>query len=119
MKTCIITGANYGIGKAAAVQIAQKGYKVILAVRNKISGKKAISEIKNIVKNCDLELCVVDLSSKKSIFEFVKNIKNKIEVLDVLIHNAVDFVIGRNKPVYSTENIETVWATNHIAPVLT
>ena len=29
-KVCIITGGNSGIGKAAAVQIAQQGHKVII-----------------------------------------------------------------------------------------
>ncbi|MBD3284858.1 SDR family NAD(P)-dependent oxidoreductase, partial [candidate division WOR-3 bacterium] len=38
--------------------------------------------------------------------------------IDVLIHNAADFDITRKKPAYSPEGIETVWATNHLGPVL-
>ncbi|MCA9962528.1 MAG: SDR family NAD(P)-dependent oxidoreductase, partial [Anaerolineales bacterium] len=34
-KVCVITGANSGIGKAAAVQIAQKGYHVVMACRSR------------------------------------------------------------------------------------
>ena len=48
----------------------------------------------------------------------VSLIKEKYEKLDVLIHNAADFDISRKKPQISPDGIETIWATNHIGPVL-
>ena len=44
-KICIITGANSGIGKAAAVQINQAGYHVILACRNPSRAEAALEDI--------------------------------------------------------------------------
>lgn len=38
--------------------------------------------------------------------------------LDVLIHNAADFDVSRSGPLYSEDGVETIWATNHIGPVL-
>ncbi|NMC67290.1 MAG: SDR family NAD(P)-dependent oxidoreductase [Spirochaetales bacterium] len=39
-KICLITGGNSGIGKAAAIQMAQKGCKVIIGCRNIERGEK-------------------------------------------------------------------------------
>jgi NAD(P)-dependent dehydrogenase (short-subunit alcohol dehydrogenase family) len=36
----------------------------------------------------------------------------------VIIHNAADFDISRKHPVNSTDGVESVWATNHVGPVL-
>ena len=44
-KICLITGANSGIGKASAIQIAEKGHHVIIACRNRIRGEAALQEI--------------------------------------------------------------------------
>jgi len=41
-KFCMITGANSGIGKAAAIQIAQQGYHIIMACRNQKKGEVAL-----------------------------------------------------------------------------
>jgi NAD(P)-dependent dehydrogenase (short-subunit alcohol dehydrogenase family) len=38
--------------------------------------------------------------------------------VDVLIHNAADFNIARKQAQYSHEGIESVWAANHVGPVL-
>ena len=44
-KICMITGANSGIGKAAAIQIAQQGYHTILACRNQQKGEAALRDV--------------------------------------------------------------------------
>ncbi|MBN1969473.1 MAG: SDR family NAD(P)-dependent oxidoreductase [Candidatus Delongbacteria bacterium] len=116
-KICFITGANSGIGKAAAIQLAQLGFYVLIGSRNKERGLFAVTEIKNKSKSDLVELIEIDMSLKASILDASKNIKNKFKKLDVLIHNAADFDISRKIPILTEEGVETIWATNHIGPV--
>jgi len=117
-KICFITGANSGIGKAAAIQLAQLGFFVLIGSRNKERGLSAVSEIKAQSNSELVELVEIDMSLKSSILNAAKLITERVEKLDVLIHNAADFDISRKQAVFTTEGIETVWATNHIGPVL-
>ncbi|MDA3930894.1 MAG: SDR family NAD(P)-dependent oxidoreductase [Prolixibacteraceae bacterium] len=118
MKTCFITGANSGIGIQAAIQIAAKGYHVIIGCRSLDRGEKALIEIKKESKSDAVELVQIDMSSKASVLKAVDAIKAKHEVLDVLIHNAAAFDISQKKPLQSADGIETIWATNHLGPVI-
>lgn len=47
----MITGANSGIGKCIALEIAKRGGKVHLVCRNKRTGEEAQQEIKEASKN--------------------------------------------------------------------
>jgi len=117
-KTCLITGGNSGIGKQAAIQLAQTGFHVIIGVRNLKRGEIALAEIKEKSEQNDIELLQIDMSSKKSILDASLELKNRIDKLDVLIHNAADFDIARKQPEKSVDGIETIWATNQVGPVL-
>jgi len=116
-KTCLITGANSGIGKQAAIQLAQAGFKVIIGVRNRKRGETALSGIKEKSRSDSVELLEIDMSSQKSIIEASPKLNLRLESLDVLIHNAADFDISRKKPEKSADGVETIWATNHIGPI--
>ena len=70
-KTCLITGANTGLGLAVAKQFAAQGAETILLCRNKERGEKAVLEIKKETTNALVELMICDLSSMKSIQKFV------------------------------------------------
>lgn len=118
IRTCLITGANSGIGKQAAIQLAQAGFRVIIGTRNRKRGENALSEIKEESKSKEVELLEIDMSSKKSIIGASKELNQQIESLDVLIHNAADFDISRKQPKKSVDGIESIWATNHIGPIL-
>ncbi|WP_162418141.1 SDR family NAD(P)-dependent oxidoreductase [Cyclobacterium roseum] len=117
-KVCLITGGNSGIGKQAAIQLAQIGFHVIVGVRNLERGEVALAEIREKSGKKDVELLQIDLSSKKSIIDASNGLKNSHEKLDVLIHNAADFDISRKRPEKSVDGMESIWATNHIGPVL-
>lgn len=117
-KICIITGANSGIGKAAAVQIAKLGHHIILACRNKDRGEIALNDIKQESNSAAIELMIVDMSLQSSIRNFAKSFLINHKSLDVLIHNAANFDISQKRAVFTNEDIETVWATNHVGPVL-
>jgi len=117
-KTCIITGANAGIGKAAAIQIAEKGYRVIMACRNPERGEAALKEVRQASGSEAVELMIVDMSLQSSIQGFAEAFLAEYDVLDVLIHNAADFDTRRKEIVLTEEGVEQLWATNHLGPVL-
>jgi len=117
-KICIITGGNAGIGKAAAVQIAQKGWHVIIACRNQERGEIALRDIKQQSGSNAVALMIVDMSSQASIRAFAADFSAKYDQLDALIQNAAIFDISQKEAQYSADDIETIWATNHLGPVL-
>ena len=117
-KTCIITGSNSGIGKAAAVQIAARGQRVIMACRSLERGEAALKQIMTESGSGDVELIQVDLSLQSSIRDFAANFLGKSSVLDVLIHNAAAFDIRQKTIEWTAEGLENIWATNHVGPVL-
>ncbi|MFZ0475794.1 MAG: SDR family NAD(P)-dependent oxidoreductase [Halobacillus sp.] len=117
-KVCLITGGNSGIGKAAAIQLAQSGMKVMIACRSEERGRAALQDIRSSSDHDQVQLLGLDMSSQASIRQAVEFFKSTHSKLDVLIHNAADFDITRKTPEYSEDGIETVWATNHIGPVL-
>ena len=117
-KICLITGANSGIGKEAAVLIAKQDYKVIIACRNLEKGKKALSDIKQRSGNDSVELKIVDMSLQESIKNLSADLHNEYKRIDVIIHNAAIFDLTQKEPIITKEGIESVWATNHIGPVL-
>lgn len=113
-KTIIITGANSGIGKAAATQLASLGATVILACRSKERGEQALQDLKRSSKNDKVELMQVDMSSQASIREFVQKFKDNHQQLDILNHNAANFDQTLKHPVLTSDGVETIFATNHI-----
>jgi NAD(P)-dependent dehydrogenase (short-subunit alcohol dehydrogenase family) len=117
-KICMITGANTGIGKAAAIQIAQRGYHVILACRNHQKGEAALEEVREKADSDAVELMIVDMSRQASIREIADVFLSDHDRLDVLIHNAAIFDITQKEASYTDEEVESIWATNHLGPVL-
>ncbi len=117
-KICLITGANSGIGKAAAIQMAQQGYHTIIACRNSEKGESALREVREASKSNSVELMLVDLALQSSIRNLSATFLSKHNHLDVLILNAAIFDITQKKAVATSEGIERVWATNHLGAVL-
>ncbi|HAA14345.1 MAG TPA: short-chain dehydrogenase, partial [Cytophagales bacterium] len=59
-KICLITGANAGIGKAAAIQLAQAGHHVILGCRNSQRGQQALESVRAASGSSGVSLLVLD-----------------------------------------------------------
>ena len=86
-KIIIITGSSDGIGLEAAKDLLRSNAKVIFACRNKNKTEGIINTLpENLRKNAIFEQ--LDLSSFKSIENFVKEIKSKYDKIDILINNA-------------------------------
>lgn len=87
-KNCIVTGANSGIGFAAAEALASRGANVYMVCRNKEKGEKALSEIKSKTGNLNVYLEICDLSSLKEIKLFTSDFTSRNQPLHVLVNNA-------------------------------
>lgn len=117
-KIVIITGANSGIGRAAAIRFAEEGYKVIMACRNLEKSKKVQQEIIKQTKNKSVDLLKLDVSSFRSIKGFSSEFRERYQKLDILIHNAGYFSHGEKKYQLSPDHIELSFATNTFGPFL-
>ena len=84
----LVTGANSGIGKAAAIALGRLGANVVMLCRDKGRGEEALHDIKKKTNNDKIELMLCDLSSFKSINSFCDEFLKKYKRLDVLINNA-------------------------------
>ena len=91
MHTAIVTGANRGIGRGVAKQLALLGYRTILTSREEHRGKRTVNELKKEMGTepfGDLihhQLDVTDMESIRRLHEFVIN---KYEAADILVNNA-------------------------------
>lgn len=72
-KMVIITGASSGIGKETALELGRRGGHIILAVKDTVSGKEVADTIRSF-PNGRADVKFLDLSSLKSVREFVDNL---------------------------------------------
>ena len=85
-KTVVITGATSGLGRATALQLAQKGAFVLIIARSNTKANEIITEIKK--KGGKGQFIISDLSSMKDTKEAAESITYAVKRLDVLINNA-------------------------------
>ncbi|KAM6977685.1 retinol dehydrogenase 12 [Aplochiton taeniatus] len=87
-KTAIVTGANTGIGKEIARDLAKRGARVILACRDMEKAEQAVSDIASDCEGAKVVACNLDLANTKSICQFAESIYNTEKLLHLLINNA-------------------------------
>lgn len=110
-KVVLITGGNCGIGKATAIQLAQKGARVIISSRCPGKGNRAVASIRRQSQNDQVECIVCDLSSFGSIEKLARQVAERAEHLDVLINNAGLFCSHLQK---TKEGFEMQFGVNYL-----
>jgi len=114
-KLCVITGANSGIGKATALELARQGAYIIMLCRNEDRAQKASDEIISKTGNSGVEVILADFAYQYEIREAADQIKNRFEQVDVLINNAGMIPSKRTETI---DGIEKTFAVNHLGPFL-
>ncbi|MBI2060981.1 MAG: SDR family oxidoreductase [Nitrospirae bacterium] len=115
-KTCIVTGANSGVGYFTALGLAKTGARVVMVCRSRERGGEALDTIRKETGSKSVELMIADFSSQTSIRTFAGEFVKRHPRLDVLINNA-GIIAGPR--VVTPEGLEYTFALNHIGYFLT
>ena len=112
-KTVAITGATSGLGRATALQLAQKGASVVIIARSNTKANEIIKEIEK--EGGKGQSIISDLSSMENTKEAAESITYAVKRLDALINNA-----GAHFPKYieTSEGFESTLALNYLSPFL-
>jgi retinol dehydrogenase 13 len=109
--TILITGANSGIGLAAAKQLATQGAELIVMCRSKEKGEATLQEIKQRTSQANVTYVIGDLASLASLKKAAEQITAQYDHLDVLINNAGGYFQEFSK---TKDGFETTLGVNHL-----
>jgi retinol dehydrogenase-12 len=113
-KTFIVTGANTGIGKITALELARRGAHVILACRTKAKTDPVIAEIKEVTGNDKVEFVALDLGDLAS----VRTCADEILARNIPIHGLVNNAGLGGARGTTKDGFEIQFGTNHLGPYL-
>lgn len=98
----LVTGASSGIGREIAKYLASKNYDLIICARN----YKKLEDLKNEIKNVDVKIIKIDLSTEQGARNLYRQVKN--ENIDFLVNNAGFGVYGKFLEVCLEKEIELI-----------
>lgn len=85
-KTALVCGSTQGIGKAAALELAELGANVVLLARNEDSLKTVLAELPN--KNQNHSFLVADFSQPTQLKKIISDFVNAGKVIQILVNNS-------------------------------
>lgn len=113
-KTFIVTGANTGIGKVTAKELARAGAHVILACRSEAKTAAVLDEIKREVPGASLEYIELDLADLSS----VRRCAEAILARNVPIHGLINNAGLAGHRGLTKDGFELTFGTNHLGHYL-
>lgn len=106
-KTCLITGANSGLGLATAIELARRGAHIIMACRSGIP--QAAEEVKRRSGSQRVEMVHLDLADLAAIRRCCDELKARRVKLDRVILNAG---LVPQKPARTAQNFEMMFGVH-------
>lgn len=111
-KVCLITGANSGLGKITARELAKMGGTVVMVARSQARGEAALAKVQQASGSNKVHLMLADLSSLAATRQLAEAFKAQYGRLDVLVNNAG--AIFKDRQV-SVDGYEMTFALNHLS----
>jgi NAD(P)-dependent dehydrogenase (short-subunit alcohol dehydrogenase family) len=115
MKTVLITGANSGIGRITAIELAKQGFEVVVVVRSKEKAEGLMNELLAVSPKQTVDYLLADLSSLKQVRTCAEAFKKRYQKLDVLINNAGVCLPERK---ITEDGFEEMFQVNHLSHFL-
>jgi NAD(P)-dependent dehydrogenase (short-subunit alcohol dehydrogenase family) len=112
-KTCVITGATSGIGRAAAKGLAAMGARIVLIARNKHRGEAMLTKLRDRFPLAEHSIHYADLLRLAEVKRAAADIAAAEPRVDVLLNNAGAMFAWRK---ITPDGFERTFALNHVAP---
>ena len=112
---CLITGATDGVGKLTAMELAARGFAIVMAARNAAKAEMVRQEIATATGNRSVDFITADLTSLRQTRQLATAFKQQFSHLDVLINNAGVFLPTRT---VTEDNYETMYQVNYLSHFL-
>ena len=112
---CLITGATEGVGKVTALELAKKGFSVVVAARNATKAEALMKEIDTLTGNTSCDYIVADLGSLGQVRQLAEAFHRRYSSLDVLVNNAGVLLPNRTE---TEDGFETMFQINYLSPFL-
>ena len=110
-RTAIVTGANSGLGRIVARELAGHGAKVIVASRDSAKGEEAAGAIRAAFPSARVEPAQLDLADLASIRTFADRMRAGSDHIDLLVNNAGVMAAPYRK---TADGFELQFGTNHL-----
>jgi NAD(P)-dependent dehydrogenase (short-subunit alcohol dehydrogenase family) len=108
-RTAIVTGANSGLGRVVARELARAGAQVVLACRDTRRGEAAAAQIVASAPGAEVEVAALDLASLDSVRAFSQRFGDRR--LDLLVNNAGVMAPPHRR---TADGFELQLGTNHL-----
>ncbi|MFL6539692.1 MAG: SDR family NAD(P)-dependent oxidoreductase [Chthoniobacterales bacterium] len=106
-----MTGANRGIGREVARELAKKRFQVFVGARNAKAGRKAADDI-------GAKFLEIDVANNDSVIAAARELAKQIDALDVLVNNAGIVVDGDDNVLKDTDEMfRETFETNTLGPL--
>ena len=112
-KTCVITGATSGIGRAAAEALAAMGARIVMVARDKKRGETTLAELRDRFPGAAHGVHYADLLRLADMKRVTADIAAAEPRIDVLLNNAGAMFARRE---ITADRFERTFALNHVAP---
>jgi NAD(P)-dependent dehydrogenase (short-subunit alcohol dehydrogenase family) len=109
-KTCLVTGANSGLGFACAGVLVGRGARVVLACRNSERGRRALDAVRAEHPGSEIELLSLDLANLARIRDAADRFRDAHDRLDILVNNAGLMALPQLR---TADGFEMQFGTNH------
>src|SRR5207245_5292025 len=110
-----VPGANSGIGKATAREIARPGGTVVVGCRNADRSEAARQDIVRQSGNAHVAVMIVDLASEASTRAFAKEFQRRYPRVDALVNNAGVYMSRRE---VTADGLERTFEVDYLSGFL-
>ena len=113
-RLAVVTGANSGLGFGLTGRLAAAGAEVVMAVRNREKGQRALDELMGQNPDARLRLLDLDLASLASVRSAAQSVLDENRAVDILINNAGIMAVPDRRE--TADGFELQFGSNHLGP---